>query len=271
MQRPSSKSPTNKPSFLKALLFWSIAFLFLAGAWSGVRFDSAPQVEPWIDDRLDVYELSGETLEDADSVVALIHGQSVSPNGNGTATLLTTTFGTAYNLCPSERFQAQPTVSFCSGVLVAPDVIVTAAYCLAGKNLSDIQIVFGYRMTDPHTAQTVFPLSELYQAVEVTAWQLEEAGSDWALIRLDRTVVNHRVAHIRTDGKITDGQAVHAIGHPQGLPAKFAAGALEENHHPGFFNASIISHAGNSGSPVFNSTPRMRSREFLSGGDRCNS
>jgi hypothetical protein len=254
MHSPLSKSPANKPSVLTSFFFWSFAFLFVAGAWSGARFGEEAQGGIWTDNRLDVYELSGETLEDADSVVALINEQYVRDNGNGTATLLTTTFGEDYNLCPSERFQDQPSVSFCSGVLVAPDVIATAAHCLVGENLADIRIVFGYRMIDAYTAQTVFPVTEIYQPVEIIAWQLEEAGTDWALIRLDRTVVNHRIAPIRMDGKISNGQTVHAIGHPKGLPAKFTAGTLEGNSHPGYFASSVISQAGNSGSPVFNST-----------------
>src|SRR5918992_3754473 len=175
----------------KGLFYLSLALIFLAGTWTGARLGSAPQVEYWTDDRVDIYELSGENLEDADSVVALVGSQYVRDNGNGTSTLLAQKFGDAYNLCPSERFQDQASVSFCSGVLVAPDIIATAAHCLTGENLANIRFVFGYRMNDAHTAHTVFPNSEIYQGIEVIAWQQDATGSDWALIRLDRSVVNH--------------------------------------------------------------------------------
>jgi hypothetical protein len=80
-------------------------------------------------------------------------------------------------------------------------------------------------------------------------------GADYALIRLDRMVVNHRIAHIRESGKINDGQAVHVIGHPKGLPLKFAGGAVvRENRYQAFFIANLDTYRGNSGSPVFNST-----------------
>jgi hypothetical protein len=276
MQSISSKGCAKKPSVLKTLFSWSsIALLIFAGACSGARLNQAPQVEYWIDDRVDVFELSGENLEDADSAVALIDEQYVRDNQHGYSALLTVKFSAAYNLCLYERFREQPTVSFCSGVLVAPDMIVTAAHCLTGKNLANIRFVFGYRMSDAATAQTVFPTSEIYHGVEVIAWQLDDSGADWALIRLDRMVVNHRISHIRQDGKISGGQAVHIIGHPLGLPAKFSSGFVEENQYRAFFTADIASYSGNSGSPVFNTTThelegilvRGRDDEFVKEGD----
>jgi V8-like Glu-specific endopeptidase len=237
---------------------------------------SSSQVESWTDDRVDVYELSGENLEDADSVVALIDRQYISDEGNGTSTLLTVKYGEVHNLCPSERFQHQPSTSACSGVLVAPDIIATAAHCVTGKNLTDIRVVFGYRMNDAATAQTVFTNSEIYQGVEVIGWELDETtGADWTLIRLDRPVVNHRVAHLRESGTIIDGAAVHVIGHPMGLPAKFASGFVRHKREQAFFNADFLINSGSSGSPVFNSTThevegilvRGRENEFVKQGD----
>jgi hypothetical protein len=83
---------------------------------------------------------------------------------------------------------------------------------------------------------------------------LNHAGADWALVRVDRAVANHLVVPIRRSGKIEDGQAVHVIGHPVGLPAKFADGAaVRENRAEEFFVANLDTYGGNSGSPVFNS------------------
>jgi hypothetical protein len=72
---------------------------------------------------------------------------------------------------------------------------------------------------------------------------------------LDRTVVNHRVARIRESGTISDGQAVHIIGFPMGLPVKFAGGAfVRDNRYRAVFTANLDAYPGNSGSPVFNSS-----------------
>jgi hypothetical protein len=113
---------------------------------TGRGFGPPPHGYYGTDDRQDVYELSGENLEDADSVVALFPSSQVNDLGDGTAALLTVNYGDSYNLCPSERFREQPSGSFCSGVLVAPDIIATAAHCIKGENIADIRFVFGYQM-----------------------------------------------------------------------------------------------------------------------------
>jgi V8-like Glu-specific endopeptidase len=138
--------------------------------------------------------------------------------------------------------------------LVAPDVIATAAHCLAGENITALRFVFGYSMRDPVTPKLVIPNRDIYQARAVIAWQLDnKTGSDWALIRLDRPVTNHRIARIRQAGTIRNGQAVHAIGYPLGLPAKLAPGTVQSNTASSFFRSDIPSYPGNSGSPVFHS------------------
>jgi V8-like Glu-specific endopeptidase len=140
--------------------------------------------------------------------------------------------------------------------LVAPDVIATAGHCITGEiAVQDIRFVFGYRMRDAATPELVISNSDIYHAAAVIAWQVDDTtGSDWALIRLDRTVVNHRVARIRESGLISNGQPVYVIGHPKGLPAKFAGGAyVRDNRYRTLFGSNLDAYPGNSGSPVFNS------------------
>jgi hypothetical protein len=203
---------------------------------TGAGFDPAPTLYYGADDREDVYELSGENLEDADSVVALFPSYQVNDLGDGTAALLTGNYGDYYNLCPSERFREQPIGSFCSGVLVAPDIIATAAHCIQGETIADIRFVFGYSMRDKDTPELIISNTDIYSGREVIAWQLDEnTGADWALIRLDRPVVNHRIARIREAGTVSDGNALHIIGYPMGLPAKFAGGIVRENRYRAVF------------------------------------
>jgi V8-like Glu-specific endopeptidase len=230
----------------------TLGLLLAAGVW----FSSLTYAYYGNDDRQDIYELSGENLEDADSVVALFHYSRVYDLWDGTSALLADKYGEECNLCPSERFREQPTGAYCSGVLVAPDVIATAGHCIKDENIADFRIVFGYHMRDAVTPDLIISNSDIYSGTEVIAWQVDNTtASDWALIRLDRTVVNHRVARIRQSGAISDGQAVHIIGHPKGLPAKFAGGAfVRDNRYRAVFVANLDSYPGNSGSPVFNST-----------------
>jgi len=208
-----------------------------------------------IDDRSEIFQLpAGPDLDDADSVVALFTSANVTDNGNGTSTLRTINFGAEHNLCAGERFREQPTGAFCSGFLVAPDIIATAGHCLNSGNVTDVRFAFGFRMRNAATAETVVSNAEIYRGMAIVGRQLIGGGADWALVRIDRNVTNHRIVRIRRTGKIGDGQAVHVIGHPSGLPTKFAGGAVvRDNAQSAFFVANLDTYGGNSGSPVFNS------------------
>ncbi len=207
------------------------------------------------DDRVDVFELpAGPNLDDVDSVVALFDSSDVSDNADGTSTLQTKNFGTAQRLCAGERFRNQPIGAFCSGFLVAPDIIATAGHCVNSNNVTDIRFVFGYRMRDATTAETVISNGDIYRGVAVLGREEVGTGPDWALVRIDRAVANHRIVQMRRTGKVSDDQTVHVIGHPTGLPTKFAGGAAVRDNQPSaFFVANLDTYGGNSGSPVFNS------------------
>jgi hypothetical protein len=208
-----------------------------------------------VDDRQEVVDVTDQAiLEDADSVVLVCDENEVDDNGDGTSTLQTQNFGTSFNLCTSEPFREQPTSGFCSGFLVAPDIIATAGHCLDASNVTTRRFVFGFRMLDDTTARTVIENTEIYEGVEVIGHRLVGDGADWALVRIDRPVPNHRVVRIRRDGQIPSNQPVHVIGHPVGLPTKVAGGAaVRDNSPPAFFVANLDTYGGNSGSPVFNS------------------
>jgi Trypsin-like peptidase domain len=207
------------------------------------------------DDRIDIFNLPvGANRNDVDSVVALCNNTDLSDNGNGTSTLQTQIFGTARNLCAGEPFRDQPIGCFCSGFLVATDIIATAGHCVNNGNVANVRFIFGFRMRNATTAETIFSNGEIYSGVTIIGRQEVGNGPDWALVRIDRPVTNHPVVRIRSSGKIVDSQGVHVIGHPSGLPAKFAGGAVvRDNQSKAFFVANLDTYGGNSGSPVFNS------------------
>jgi Trypsin-like peptidase domain len=210
------------------------------------------------DDRRDWYQLNAQQRDDADCVVALLNDSSLVDNGDGTSTLQTENYGTSQNLCAREPFRNQPVSAFCSGFLVAPDVIATAGHCTDESNVTTVRFVFGFRMNDATTAQVRIKNDEIYSGVRIIGRQEIATGADWALVKLDRPVVNHKIVAVRTTGKIPDDQAVHVIGHPCGLPLKYADGAIvRSNNSAEFFVANLDSYGGNSGSPVFNSMTRQ--------------
>lgn len=208
------------------------------------------------DDREDMYQVTDNAVRiDSDSVVALIRASNISDNGNGTSTLNGPTFGNRHNLCASEPFHDQPAIAFCSGFLVDPSIVATAAHCLNESNVSTVRFVFGYEMSSATTAETTIDNGEIYSGVRILGRQIGTAGTDWAVVQLDRPVLNHRHVRIRRSGKIADSTAVHVIGHPSGLPKKHADGAwVRDNSPSAYFVANLDTYGGNSGSAVFNSS-----------------
>jgi hypothetical protein len=107
------------------------------------------------DDRQDMYQIiDAKIIADADSVVTLLHAGDIVDNGNGTSTINGQNFGTRYSLCITEPFRDQMTAAFCSGFLVDPSLIATAAHCVDTNTLSDIRFVFGFEMTSATTFNT---------------------------------------------------------------------------------------------------------------------
>ncbi|WP_231331706.1 trypsin-like peptidase domain-containing protein [Actinomadura graeca] len=209
-----------------------------------------------VDDRLDIFQVRNPAdLADADSVVAIFQGIDITDNGDGTSTLFTEEYGSRYRLCAGEPFRDQPIGAFCSGFLVARDVIATAGHCTAVVNdVTNLRFVFGFRMRDRETAATVIPNDQIYSGAALIGMRNVEDGPDWALVRLDRRVPDHRTVSLRRTGRIADRTRVQVIGHPNGLPAKFAAGSrVRDNTPAAFFVANLDTYGGNSGSPVFNS------------------
>lgn len=234
-----------------------------------------------VDDRVDIFEVTDAALlEDADCLVALFDAGDVTDNGDGTSTLTTSNFGASRNLCVGEPFRDQPTGAFCSGFLVAPDLVATAGHCVDPPNtpaIENIRFVFGFKMVDAGTGPPPIANGEIYSGAQVVGRELDQSGSDWALVRLDRPVAGHRPAPIRRRRRIGSSANVHVIGHPVGLPAKLAAGASVRDNTPSpFFVANLDTYGGNSGSPVFNSRTHMvegilvrGERDFVSSGS-CN-
>src|SRR5918994_1838889 len=192
-----------------------------------------------VDDRQDVFQITDQAiLNDADSVVILCDQGEVVDNGNGTSTLQTQNFGTSRNLCATEPFRDQPTTGLCSGFLVAPDIIATAGHCVDASNVTTRRFVFGYRMRKTNgapTARTVINNTEIYRGVNIIGRQLISNGADWALVRIDRPVTNHRVVRIRRGGQIENDEDLHVIGHPVGLPTKVAGGTEVRDNNPSAF------------------------------------
>jgi S1-C subfamily serine protease len=207
-----------------------------------------------VDNRKDIFQVKSAAVRAAaEAVVALVKAGDLTRRSDGHYALATESYAGSYQLCGSEPFVSQPLGCFCSGFLVGPDVIATAGHCVKGAgDLKGVRFVFGFRMKDASRAHTVFPPEDVYAGAAVIGRQLADDGTDWALVRLDRVVAGRKPLRFRKAGKVRTGQSLYVVGHPCGLPQKYAPGARVRHNSPkSYFVANLDTYGGNSGSPVF--------------------
>jgi hypothetical protein len=220
------------------------------------------------DGRKDIRDVTDpDVLAVADSVVALVEQKDLRRAPTGRYRLATTSYQEEYELCDAETFANQPLGCFCSGFLVAPDVVATAGHCVRSTIAARrTWFVFGFRMLDRSKARTEFAARDVYRGAKLLGRQEDDDGADWALVQLDRRVVGHSPLRVRSDGKIADGGGVFVVGHPCGLPAKMAGGAtVRSNRRRAYFVANLDTYGGNSGSPVFDRRTKVVEGILVSG------
>lgn len=208
------------------------------------------------DDRRDL-RVAAEAIPQApyaDAVAALFLASRVRDNGDGTSTLEVIELGRRFGLCPCEPFATQPSGAFGTSFLVSPTQVATAAHCFNKIPLTAARFVFGFRMLDDRDAQLRINNADIYRGLRFIERVHDERGPDWALIELDRAVTDRPPVRIRREGRIADSERVYVLGHPSGLPLKYADNAsVRDNRAAAFFVANLDTYAGSSGSPVFNS------------------
>ena len=264
---PNSPSPANDVNnvSLQAILSWNGGEAYASGGIEATISSEGvitPKVIYGDDDRLDEYEVNdANILAAGDSTVALLSLSDLIDNGDRTFSLPSETYaewyeladpiGTGNPLCSDEPFCDQPNPAWCSGFLVAPDIIATTGHCACPDDCLEMAIVFGFVMLDANTPVLTIDESQIYYCSEVIARQIGDP--DWALIRLDREVTGHSPLGVRSEGAVADGSGLIVIGYPIGLPRKYDAGAtVRENTVSGYFQANSDTYGGSSGSAVLN-------------------
>lgn len=239
---------------MRARLVTAAALLLGGAIGCGVAHAGAvgPKVVYGVDNRRESTTMTGSAATNADATMALIWSWDMRDLGNGRSRLFSENLGTAYNLCPDQRFRDQPTAAHCSGVLVDRDLVVTAGHCVMPSDVTDLRFVFGYRVTGDK-AQTTVLNTQIYKGKAVVARRYEAGGEDYAIVRLDRAVVGHARARLKSVGNIGAQRKVHVIGYPSGLPEKVADGARVYSSAKKYFTTNLDTFGGNSGSPVFDS------------------
>lgn len=200
------------------------------------------------------------------SVAQLVVNTEVSCTGTSCALTpqpWTTEIANGGRLCSNVRYRGQPTLSypaprgggFCTGFLVAPDLIVSAAHCMyfTGFDCPKTRFVFGYQAdASGGNVPTSVPQEDVYSCTQSTDVFLPDFAEDWVLYKLDRPVAKRVPLVVR----YTSGPAVNTplltIGHPNGLPLKFSpSGTVTSTTATLEFEHNLDVFSGNSGGPVF--------------------
>ncbi len=157
-----------------------------------------------------------------------------------------------------------PALSYCSGVLVSKNQVLTAGHCFVDKDqCQKTMVVFNYQKNQsPKNMQAI--ACEKLMAVNYRM----DLGLDYALIQLTSDATQKPMVVPAQPVKLGKGDAIYAVGHPLGSYKKTALGSvrhIEEKTETIVGPLDVFE--GNSGSPVYS----VKTKEFigiLSSGER---
>lgn len=206
------------------------------------------------DNRIDVYASNDSALvELSKSTAAMIPSKNLKKNiFSGEYTIQGKTLKEDMGVCDSERFANQISAAYCSGFLVGDKYLVTAGHCI--ENKSDCRSnywVFDFKMENETTINLNPSQENVYKCKKIVSHALTN-NNDYALLELDRPVVNRTPLKFRKSGTISVGEPLVVMGYPSGLPLKIADGANVRSLSKEYFSANLDTYGGNSGSAVFN-------------------
>lgn len=225
-------------------------------ALATAQVSQARQMHPLViygaDNRLEVHEdADASRRELARSVVAIMPSQSLRSTGPGIAQVTGMKYGQMNNLCTTEKFYDQLAPAYCSGFLVADNIVATAGHCVQDPDFcDDAKFVFDFSVDAKDRDPNSIKSDDVYGCKRVIFEEIDGRGADYAFIELDRKVMGRTPVRFAPQAPKA-GDSVFVIGHPVGLPAKIAGGANVRRNTPGYFVANLDTYGGNSGSAVF--------------------
>lgn len=191
----------------------------------------------------------------AKSTAVQIQASTMTKSSGGLTLLDDTPLYKKAGICQSEKFATQSAAGRCSGFLVAPDLLVTAGHCITSQSdCTSNKWVFDYSVSSQSERIGSIDSSKVYSCSRIVSQKLDGGrGVDFALIQLDRPVLDRSPLRFRTSGKVSSSDSLVVIGNPSGLPTKITdGGKIRDNSHPVYMVGTLDTFQGNSGSAVIN-------------------
>ena len=247
----------------KSILF--ISLFIQSSAFSNSPIDTKVIYGP--DNRQDFYEIERSELRRlADSTIALIPEKNLIPLRNGWTRIVGENYGKSNKLCSNEKFFEQDSSAECSGVLVSPNIILTAGHCIKDEDACKlVRFVFNYSLKAKHDNASTVRSSDVYECEKILYRKNNTPSPDFALIQLNKMVRGHDPVRWRSSGSLDVYDSIFLIGYPAGLPLKFASGAWVRKIKKRSFVANLDAVFGNSGSPVYNEKTKLLEGILVSG------
>lgn len=175
-------------------------------------------------------------------------------------------------VCEDESFANDPIASYCTGFLVAEDILITAGHCKFSLfDCENTSWVFDFRRDLVVEDDDLYVDSDsVYGCKEIIKQNYNHVTEiDFAVIRLNRPVRDREPLRVRTSGKISDDAELAMIGYPNGLAAIVSDNAQVKNNNltdfPEHFLTNLDSFKGNSGAPVINAVTGLVEGILVSG------
>ncbi|MGZ3774534.1 MAG: trypsin-like serine peptidase [Pseudobdellovibrionaceae bacterium] len=204
------------------------------------------------DDRVEPFNVDAKEAELAKSVAGRFSKDHLTLTGDHYE-VNRTTLGA--EKCSSIRFAEQTLGPTCSGFLVSPNLLVTAAHCMTTDDkCTDNFWVFDYALKNAgDQSYRSVPAKNVYKCKQVVAKSYKNFGDvDYAIIQLDRPVTDRKVLQMdfNPNSPALDADTFTA-GYPSGLPLKVTLnGKILKNSNPQSFDSDLDIFHGNSGGPV---------------------
>lgn len=203
------------------------------------------------DDREEISNISDPQVQKlARSTLALVESKNLRLQKNGQILIKGKGYGSTLKLCSTERFYAQKMFAFCSGVLVEPDVLLTAGHCIDDlEDCKSTSFIMDLRQEDWDEKMLIEP-RQVRRCHRLLKRSMRKDGLDFALVQLDSPITDREPVRWMTDSGPSSPR-LYMIGHPWGLTQKYSG----NGHVVQTFKHKLITDldaaSGNSGSPVF--------------------